>query len=81
MACPNDRRRRSATVAFRMTPERKRWLDRVAAESGMSKQDFIMVRLHDEMERLTREFVDLRGEVDAATVNTERHDILEMSRR
>lgn len=48
MACPNDRRRRSATVAFRMTPERKRWLDCVAAESGMSKQDFIMARLHDD---------------------------------
>ena len=108
-------------MAFRMTPEQKRWLDRVAAESGMSKQDFIMARLHDEaitvvpnirayralrenmlellrelsriraggtvdeqlhdeVERLTKEFVDLRGEVDAATVNAERHDILEMSR-
>lgn len=122
MPCPNDRRRRSATVAFRMTPEQKLWLDRVAAESGMSKQDFIMARLHDEaitvvpnirvyralrenmlellrelsriraggtvderlhdeVDRLTKEFIDLRGEVDAATVNTERHDILEMSRR
>ncbi len=122
MPCPNDRRRRSATVAFRMTPEQKLWLDRVAAESGMSKQDFIMARLHDEaitvvpnirvyralrenmlellgelsriqaggtvderlhdeVERLTKEFIDLCGEVDAATVNTERHDILEMSRR
>lgn len=119
MACPNDRMARSATVAFSMMPEQKRWLDRVAAESGMSKQDFIMVRLHDEAitvvpniqvyrvlrenmlellpqiraggtiderlhdeaERLTKEFVDLCEEVDAATVNTERHDILEMSRR
>ena len=109
-------------MAFRMMPERKLWLDRVAAESGMSKQDFIMARLHDEaitvvpnirvyramrenmlellwelsriravgtvderlhdeVERLTKEFIDLRGEVDAATVNIERHDILEMSRR
>ena len=109
-------------MAFRMTPEQKLWLDRVAAESGMSKQDFIMARLHDEaitvvpnvrvyralresmlellrelsrigagcpvderlhdeVERLTKEFVDLRGDEDAATVNTERHDILEMSRR
>lgn len=34
-----------------------------------------------EEERLTKEFIDLRGEVDAATVNTERHDIFEMSRR
>lgn len=38
-------------------------------------------RLHDEVERLNRELVDLCGEVDAVTVNTERHDILEMSRR
>lgn len=32
-------------------------------------------------ERLTREFVDLRGEVEASTVNTERLDILGMRRR
>ena len=122
MPCPNDRRRRSATVAFRMTPEQKLWLDRVAAESGMSKQDFIMARLHDEaitvvpnirvyrtlrenmlellrelsriraggtvddwlhegVERLTKEFIELREEADTVTVNTERHDILEMSCR
>ncbi len=122
MACPNDRRRRSATVAFRMTSAQARWLDEVVAESGMTKQGFIMTRLredgitvvpnirvyralrenmlellrelsriraggtvdewlHGEVERLTKEFVDLRGEVDAATANTERHDILEMSRR
>ena len=109
-------------MAFRMTPEQKLWLDRVAAEGGVSKQDFSMVRLHDEaitvlpnirvyralrenmlellrelsrirsggaiderfhdeVERLTKEFIDLRGEVDAAAVNTERHDILKMSRR
>ena len=48
MPCPNDHRERSVTVGFRMTPEQKRWLDRVAEESGMSKQDFIMARLHDE---------------------------------
>lgn len=122
MPCPNDRRERSVTVGFRMTPEQKRWLDRVAEESGMSKQDFIMARLrdeaiavvpnvrvyralrehmvellrelrrigaggavderlHEEIERLTREFVDLRGEAEASTVNTERLDILGMRRR
>ena len=48
MPCPNDHRERSVTVRFRMSPEQKRWLDRVAAESGMNKQDFIMARLHDE---------------------------------
>lgn len=122
MPCPNDRRERSVTVGFRMTPEQKHWLDRVAEESGMSKQDFIMARLrdeaiavvpnvrvyralrehmvellrelrrigaggtvderlHEEVERLTREFVDLRGEAEASTVNTERLDILGMRRR
>ena len=122
MPCPNDRRERSVTVGFRMTPEQKRWFDRVAEESGMSKQDFIMARLrdeaiavvpnvrvyralrehmvellrelrrigagvtvderlHEEIERLTREFVDLRGETEASAVNTERLDILGMSRR
>ena len=122
MPCPNDRRERSVTVGFRMTPEQKRWLDRVAEESGMSKQDVIMARLrdeaiavvpnvrvyralrehmvellrelrrigagvtvderlHEEIERLTREFVDLRGETEASAVNTERLDILGMSRR
>lgn len=122
MLCPNDHRERSVTVGFRMTPEQKRWLDRVAEESGMSKQDFIMARLrdeviavvpnvrvyralrehmvellrelrrigaggtvderlHEEIERLEREFVDLRGGADASTVNTERLDILGMRRR
>lgn len=122
MPCLNDRRERSVTVGFRMTPEQKRWLDRVAEESGMSKQDFIMARLRDEaiavvpnvrvyralrehmvellrelkrigaggavderlyeeIERLEREFVDLRGGTGASTVNTERLDILGMRRR
>lgn len=48
MPCPNDHREKSVTVGFRMTPEQKRWLDRVADESGMTKQDFITARLHDE---------------------------------
>lgn len=37
-------------------------------------------RLYDEVECLTKKFVDLRGEADAATVNAERHDILYKSR-
>lgn len=48
MPCPNDRRARSVTVAFRMTPAQSRWLDEVAAESGMTKQDFIMARLRED---------------------------------
>lgn len=122
MPCPNDRREKSVTVGFRMTPEQKRWLDRVADESGMTKQDFIMARLHDEaitvapnirvyralrdhmvsllrelqriraggtvddrlyneIERLTEEFIELRGEANPADVNTGRSDILGMTRR
>lgn len=45
MPCPNDRRTRSVTVSFRMTPAQSRWLDEVVAESGMTKQDFIMACL------------------------------------
>ena len=52
-----------------------RELSRIQADGTVDE------RLHDEVERLTKEFIDLRGEVDAATVNTERHDILEISRR
>ena len=36
---------------------------------------------HEETERLEREFADLHGGTDAFTVNTERLDILRMSRR
>jgi hypothetical protein len=38
-------------------------------------------RLHGEVERLAREFVDLRGEAEASAVNAERLDILGMRRR
>lgn len=38
-------------------------------------------RLYEEIERLEREFVDLRGGTGASTVNTERLDILGMRRR
>lgn len=48
MPCPNDRRRKSVTVSFRMTPTQARWLDEVVAESGMAKQDFIMARLRED---------------------------------
>ena len=38
-------------------------------------------RLHDEIERLTDEFIDLRGEKDPTAVSTGRRDILGMARR
>lgn len=48
MPCPNDHRARSVTVSFRMTPAQSRWLDEVVAESGMTKQGFIMARLRED---------------------------------
>ncbi|WP_282741626.1 plasmid mobilization protein [Olsenella uli] len=48
MPCPNDHRARSVTVSFRMTPAQSRWLDEVVAESGMTKQDFIMACLRED---------------------------------
>ena len=38
-------------------------------------------RLYEEIERLEREFVDLRGGTGTSTFNTERLDILRMRRR
>ena len=107
---------------FRMTPAQSRWLDEVVAESGMTKQDFIMARLREDgitvvpnrrtflalrdcmaevlrelrrigpggevdselaetIARLTREFVELRGE-EAADVVAERFEgIVGLERR
>lgn len=48
MPCPNDHRARSVTVSFHMTPAQARWLDEAVAESGMTKQDFIMARLRED---------------------------------
>ncbi len=48
MPCPNDRRRRSVTIGFRVTPDEAEWLNDVVAESGMSKQEFIMAHLRNE---------------------------------
>ena len=48
MPCPNDHRERSVIISFRATPSQAEWLDKVVAESCMTKQDFIMSRLQDE---------------------------------
>lgn len=49
MPCPNDARRRSVTIGFRMTPDEAEWLDDVVSESGLTKQEFIVAHLRDEM--------------------------------
>ena len=48
MPCPNDHRKRSVTVGFRISPEENRRLDRLVALGGMTKQDYIMKRLECE---------------------------------
>lgn len=45
MPCPNSARRRSKTMAFRMTPEEYEEVITLAKLSGMNMQDFIMSRL------------------------------------
>ncbi|WP_417041825.1 plasmid mobilization protein [Ellagibacter isourolithinifaciens] len=40
-------RRRSKTIAFRMSPEEVRLLDQLVAVSGMTKQDYIISKLSD----------------------------------
>lgn len=48
MPCPNSARRRSATVAFRVSPEQAEHIDHLVAVSGMTKQDYIVAKLTDE---------------------------------
>lgn len=45
MPYPNSARRRSKTMAFRMTPEEYEEVITLAKLSGMNRQDFIMSRL------------------------------------
>ena len=45
MPCPNSARRRSKTMAFRMTPEEYEEVISLAKLSGMNGRDFIMSRL------------------------------------
>lgn len=42
----NHNRWRSKTVAFRMSPEENELLDRFVSLSGLTKQDYIIRRLH-----------------------------------
>ena len=48
MPCPNDHRRRSVTVGFRISPEENERLNELVRLSGMTKQDYIMKRLECE---------------------------------
>lgn len=48
MPCPNDHRKRSVTVGFRISPEGNRRLNELVRLSGMTKQDYIAKRLECE---------------------------------
>ena len=48
MPCPNDHRRRSVTVGFRVSPDEARHIDQLVRLSGMTKQDYIVKRLECE---------------------------------
>ena len=47
MTCPNSARKRSKTMAFRVSPEEYERITNLAKLSGMDKQDFIMAKLMD----------------------------------
>ena len=45
MPCPNERRKRSMTIAFRVSPEENELVNLLAATAHMTKQDYIIARL------------------------------------
>lgn len=47
MPCPNSARKRSKTIAFRVSPEEYEQITNLAKLSGMDKRDFIMAKLMD----------------------------------
>lgn len=47
MPCPNERRKRKMTIAFRVTPEENELVNLLAATAHMTKQDYIMSKLTD----------------------------------
>ena len=47
MPCPNERRKRNMTIAFRVTPEENELVNLLAATAHMTKQDYIMSKLTD----------------------------------
>ena len=47
MPCPNERRKRSMTIAFRVSPEENELVNLLAATAHMTKHDYIMSKLTD----------------------------------
>lgn len=48
MSCPNSARKRSVTIAFRVTSQQAEEIDRMAALSGLAKQDYLTLRALDD---------------------------------
>ena len=48
MPCPNERRKRSMTIAFRVTPEENELVNLLAAKAPMTKQDYLYKRALEE---------------------------------
>ena len=64
MPCPNSARKRSKTMAFRVSPEEYERITNLAKLSGMDKQDFIMAKLMDHeivVKPSTRVYKALKG--------------------
>lgn len=47
MPCPNERRKRNKTIAFRTTSEENDVITLLAEAAGMTKQEYIMSKLTD----------------------------------
>ena len=47
MPCPNERRKRNMTIAFRVTPEENDLVNLLAKTANMTKQEYIMSKLTD----------------------------------
>lgn len=47
MPCPNQRRKRNMTIAFRVTPEENELVNLLAKTANMTKQEYIMSKLTD----------------------------------
>lgn len=66
MPCPNERRKRNLTIAFRVTPEENELVNLLAKAAGMTKQEYIMSKLTDTavvVRPSTRTYKALRDEM------------------
>lgn len=48
MPCPNNRRKRTISKAFRVTPEESERIELLAKAAGITQQEYIMMRLEEQ---------------------------------